>query len=97
MSGDVRETDLLARYGGEEFALLAPQTDLEGAVELAEKLRLAVETAECQIVGEEGPQTLRVTVSGGVSVLKGDRQDLFSDADRALYRAKAGGKNCVEA
>jgi diguanylate cyclase (GGDEF)-like protein len=97
MSGDVRETDLLARYGGEEFALLAPQTDLEGAVGIAEKLRLAVEAAECPIVGEEGPQTLRVTVSAGVSVLTGDRQDLFSDADRALYRAKAGGKNCVEA
>jgi diguanylate cyclase (GGDEF)-like protein len=96
MSGVVRETDVLARYGGEEFALLAPQTALAGAVELAEKLRLAVAQAECAIEGEAGPAKLRVTVSIGVSAFKGDRQELFSDADRALYRAKAGGKDCVE-
>ncbi len=97
MSGVVRQTDVLARYGGEEFALLAPRTEATGAVELAEKIRLAVAQAECPIVGEDGPETLRVTVSIGVSVFKGDRQELFSDADRALYRAKAGGKDCVEA
>jgi diguanylate cyclase (GGDEF)-like protein len=96
MSGVLRETDHLARYGGEEFALLAPQTDLEGALELAEKIRVAVSQAETPIVGDEGPQTLRVTVSIGVSLFKDNRQELFGDADRALYRAKAGGKDCVE-
>jgi diguanylate cyclase (GGDEF)-like protein len=97
MATEVRETDFLARYGGEEFALLAPQTDLAGAVGLAEKLRAAVSRAEFFVDGDAGPTRLSVTVSIGVALFKGERQTLFNEADRALYRAKASGKDCVQA
>jgi diguanylate cyclase (GGDEF)-like protein len=97
MAAEVRETDFLARYGGEEFALLAPQTDLAGAVGLAEKLRAAVSRAEFFVDGDAGPTRLAVTVSIGVALFKGERQTLFNEADRALYRAKASGKDCVQA
>jgi diguanylate cyclase (GGDEF)-like protein len=94
MNGAVRETDLLARYGGEEFALVASRTDLEGARALAEKLRLALSHARFPIEGETG-EPVSVTVSVGVAGFRGDDKALFNDADKALYRAKAAGKDCV--
>lgn len=95
MRQEIRDTDLLARYGGEEFALLAPETDLQGASGLAEKLRVAVAGTRFRVDGEEGPRTIGITVSIGVSVLRDNRKGLFNDADRAMYRAKASGKDCV--
>ena len=92
MNATIRESDLLARYGGEEFVVLAG-TDLEGAVRLAEKLRLAIE--EAAMGSAETESDLRVTVSVGVARFKGDRKAFFRDADRALYAAKSAGKNCV--
>jgi len=94
LNESVRESDVLARYGGEEFVVLATGTDLEGAVFLAEKLRTAV--AESMVTTTEGAR-LRVTVSIGVSEFAGDRKRFFAAADRALYRAKGAGKNCVMA
>ncbi len=93
MNTTVRETDELARYGGEEFALIAPDTDLEGAMQLAEKVRSEVAATSFF----SGPPAERecVTVSIGVAAYQGDRRDLFGRADRALYRAKAGGRDCV--
>jgi diguanylate cyclase (GGDEF)-like protein len=88
-----RETDLLARYGGEEFALLASQTDLDGAMALAEKIRMGV--SETKFVITEGRPKMRVTVSIGVSTYRGDRTRFFNDADDALYEAKGAGKDCV--
>jgi diguanylate cyclase (GGDEF)-like protein len=93
MNSVVRSSDLLARYGGEEFAVLAPATDAEGAYQLAEKLRTAI--AESSFIVGESMRLTRVTVSVGVAVFQGDRKKFFDDADRALYRAKAAGKNCV--
>lgn len=90
----VRDTDVLARYGGEEFALLAIDTDLEGARALGEKIRLTVEQTEfvTDVPSEREP----VTVSVGVAILEGeDRRKLFADADAALYAAKHGGRNHV--
>ena len=95
MSGVVREMDLLARYGGEEFALLASRTPLDGAVALAEKIRLAISHARFTVTNVDGPVQIQVTASLGVACFRGDQKAFFNDADRALYRAKALGKDCV--
>ncbi len=89
----LRSTDLLARYGGEEFALLAPDTGLEGATQLAEKMRTTV--SETRFFIDPPSEHQRVTISIGVALYRGDRKRLFGDADRALYRAKASGRDCV--
>ena len=93
MNSAVRESDLLARYGGEEFVVLA-DTDLEGAVRLAEKLRMAIQEGRIPVEDSTG-EVVSVTVSVGVARYKADRKAFFRDADRALYAAKAAGKNCV--
>ncbi len=93
MNENARESDLIARYGGEEFVILMPNTDLPGAVHLAEKIRMAVESTRL-IIGDRMKPT-DVTISLGVAVFKGNRREFFAEADRALYRAKAAGKNCV--
>ncbi len=97
MQENVRDIDLLARYGGEEFALLATRTGLRGAAGLAEKIRVAVGEATIPIEFEDEIVRLRTTVSIGVARFRGDRRAFFNDADRALYRAKASGKDCVVA
>jgi diguanylate cyclase (GGDEF)-like protein len=97
MSRETREMDLLARYGGEEFALLASHTPVAGAVALAEKIRLAVSRTQFGIVDLDGRFEVKVTISGGVASFRGDEKALFNDADTALYRAKASGKDCVVA
>ena len=95
LNESVRESDVLARYGGEEFVVLATGTDLEGAAFLAEKVRTAV--AESQVAPIGDGKALSVTISIGVAEFAGDRKRFFVAADRALYRAKAAGKNCVMA
>jgi diguanylate cyclase (GGDEF)-like protein len=95
INNTVRETDLPARYGGEEFAVLAPSTDREGGMALAEKLRLAVSMARIRGTGVEDAKALSVTISVGVAVYAGDSQTLFNAADRSLYAAKSAGKDCV--
>jgi diguanylate cyclase (GGDEF)-like protein len=90
-----RDIDLPVRLGGEEFAVLLPDTDLAGAAQLAERLRLALEAAEI------GPRraAIRLTASFGVSAFPAAAaaEDLLSDADRRLYDAKRAGKNRVVA
>jgi diguanylate cyclase (GGDEF)-like protein len=95
MNAAVRSSDLLARYGGEEFAVLAPDTDENGAYQLAEKLRTSI--AESSFILGDSMRLTRVTVSVGVAQFAGDRKKFFDEADRALYRAKDAGKNCVMA
>jgi diguanylate cyclase (GGDEF)-like protein len=95
LNESVREADLPARYGGEEFVVLAPHTGKVGALALAEKLRGAVSRSRFEADGTSGASALHVTVSIGVSVYGGDARRLFNDADRALYQAKATGKDCV--
>ncbi len=94
MAGEVREVDLLARYGGEEFVLLLPDTDLQGASEVAEKLRRKVD--ECNFHYREKP--VAVTISAGVSQFhQGDSpEEVLERADRALYQAKDRGRNTVQ-
>jgi diguanylate cyclase (GGDEF)-like protein len=95
LNDSIRETDFLARYGGEEFVVLAPGTDLAGAVTLAEKIREAV--AAGSYILDSTHQLTKVTVSIGVAQYSGSRKRFFQAADQALYRAKAAGKNCVMA
>ena len=92
----VRNVDTCARYGGEELALLLPRTELDGAVELANRLRLAVMDNPVRWGGGH----LLVTVSGGVSSFpraSRSAEALVAAADAALYRAKEAGRNRVEA
>ncbi|MFB3816239.1 MAG: diguanylate cyclase [Candidatus Methylomirabilales bacterium] len=93
---NARSVDILARYGGEEFALILPETDLKRAASQAERVRAAV--AAFPFLGASaGPGSL--TVSIGVAALLGKMrkgQDLVHDADQALYRAKAQGRNRME-
>ena len=93
MNDSARESDLIARYGGEEFVILMPNTDLAGAVHLAEKIRMAVESTRL-IIGDN-MKPVDITISLGVALYHGNRREFFAEADRALYRAKAAGKNCV--
>ena len=89
----LRESDFAGRYGGEEFVLLLPETDREGGVVVAEKLRLAIEGLKV----EGFPDT--VSASFGIAVLPGDAvtgEQLMRSADRALYAAKNAGRNRVE-
>lgn len=95
LANEVRSQDLVARYGGEEFAILAPDSDLDAALALAEKLCMAVHRQGFRCPMLEQPVT--VTVSIGVATYRGDRQRFFVDADRALYAAKRAGKDCVMA
>ncbi len=90
----VREIDLPARYGGEEFAVLLPQTELEGARELAERLRRAL---AARPMATHPGGLVAVTASFGVAAFPNAPTPaaLFAAADEALYRAKRAGKNCV--
>jgi diguanylate cyclase (GGDEF)-like protein len=93
LNESVRESDVLARYGGEEFVVLATGTDLERATFVAEKVRTTV--AETSFGMDGAGEPIHVTISIGVAEFRGDRKGFFDAADRALYRAKAAGKNCV--
>lgn len=91
----IREVDVCARYGGEEIAILLPQTSEQGALDLAERLRAALAGRAVS----HGGKPIPVTASFGVAtypapVPYGDW--LVLAADKALYEAKASGRNCVK-
>lgn len=95
LSEAVRGQDTLARIGGEEFCVLLPDTNGEGAAQLAEKIRQRVEAIEITF----DDQLITFTVSLGVAeVRESDEgfETLLARADEALYRAKEGGRNRVE-
>jgi diguanylate cyclase len=91
----LRPNDFIARFGGEEFVLLMPNSSLSDALGVGEVLRAAIEACPFHFKGE--PVT--ITVSMGVAQLQpGERSDLaLKRADEALYRAKAAGRNQVQA
>jgi len=92
-----RDIDEPARYGGEELAIALPQTDLDGAFRLAERIREAIATLE--IPRPDGRGVFRISASFGVAALPesaADRAQLVAAADAALYRAKRMGKNRTE-
>ena len=92
-----RATDIAARWGGEEFAVLLPETDLNGALCVAEDIRKSVETA--MIPGEDAELVHNVTISIGVApIVPGDDTniaEIIRRADEALYKAKDTGRNRV--
>jgi two-component system cell cycle response regulator len=91
----LRQYDTLARYGGEEFAVVLPETRVEDADEVAEKLRRTVAEAEF----EKGPERFGVTVSCGVAGMDAEdplsSSELIERADKSLFAAKKKGRNRV--
>ena len=87
----IRECDIFARWGGEEFIILVPETDSEGAKELAESIRLLIEGFHFdKVVGQ-------ITCSFGIAQYSPgkSKRELILEADQALYRSKNSGRNCV--
>ena len=96
MRSSLREIDILGRMGGEEFAVLMPNTTLEDAVLLAERIRLAIANSPF----DTSCQALTLTVSIGAEIFTAEMSgldELLRNADVALYRAKHSGRNCVVA
>jgi len=87
----LRKTDLIYRYGGEEFVLVLPETNLDGAYNIAEKLRKQVENQDFDI-------STKVTISLGVAEKKADEnlQSWLDRADQSMYEAKKAGRNRVQ-
>ncbi|MBL4800816.1 MAG: PleD family two-component system response regulator [Emcibacter sp.] len=96
ISNDIRNIDLAARFGGEEFVIVMPETNLEYAHFVAERLRMSIANELFEISGSVEP--IPVTVSIGIAIA-GDKNlsssKLLVAADRALYRAKENGRNQV--
>ena len=92
-----RSADLVARYGGEEFTVILPETDRDGAMQIAECMRAAV--ASLAIPHPGSPLDRTLTISAGVAVLQppgeGTSAQIIEAADRALYEAKHRGRNRV--
>jgi diguanylate cyclase (GGDEF)-like protein len=97
LTQQIRPSDLLARFGGEEFALILPDTSIVEANQIAERVRLAIETSLFKM--DNGvDQDIHLTISIGITCLMlGDEMNnLLTRADIALYQAKENGRNRVE-
>lgn len=98
LTDGVKGRDLAARYGGEEFAIVLPETNLNGGVNVGDILRKAVASKE--VVNRNSGDVLgRITMSGGVAqyMPEEDIEDLVERADAALYTAKHNGRNQIAA
>jgi len=90
----LRSSDALGRIGGEEFSVFLPNTNADGAVALAEAIRRNIE----MLMPSTGEQILKITASIGVARNSHTEQtilDIQKQADQAMYRAKAAGRNRV--
>ena len=95
MLTELRCGDMLCRYGGEEFALLMPETDTEGALVAAERLRKAVGACDVILVGRAIRVTASAGVYGGVPAEYENLEDFIRRADAALYEAKEDGRDRI--
>ncbi|MFA6010820.1 MAG: diguanylate cyclase [Desulfobacteraceae bacterium] len=94
LSGILREQDQVARWGGEEFLFLFPDTDRDGAINVAEKIRQTVATSDFTF----NSLSLAITMTLGVSVCDNPEHDIdhyLKEADQALYKGKNSGRNQV--
>jgi diguanylate cyclase len=93
----VRGDDVLARYGGEEFAIILPGANLKNALKKARQICDTIAAARYAANDGDSEGCLSVTVSIGVAAFKKDdsAETIISRADKALYKAKRGGKNCA--
>jgi diguanylate cyclase (GGDEF)-like protein len=89
----LRQTDIVARYGGEEFAMVFPETYLEDARYVCQKVRIAVEQYPWQTIHPDLRVTLSIGVSDDLSLV--NHEKLLADADHWMYQAKYSGKNRV--
>ena len=91
----IRSTDLAARYGGDEFVTVLVRTRVEGAQGVAEKMRARVETMGRELGFPDGLVTVSIGVAEHLPEREERQEDVLVTADRALYRAKASGRNQV--
>jgi diguanylate cyclase (GGDEF) domain len=96
LRSSIRAIDMSARFAGDEFCVVLPETELNTASRVAERLRRAI--SETEFSAETGERMGRVTLSIGLSSFSPTRQSplaVIEAADRALYQAKMRGRNCV--
>jgi diguanylate cyclase (GGDEF)-like protein len=96
LAEESRGIDAPARYGGEEFVVALPETDTQGALEVAERIRERIEAVTIPLIEQDGE--MKITASIGTATMPAppsDVQDLVAAADGALYEAKRTGKNKV--
>lgn len=93
---NIKSQDIACRYGGEEFAIILPHTELDQAVEIAEKIRAAVMAKEL-VKRSTGENLGRVTISAGVAAFgqNDSAHSIIARADEAMYAAKNAGRNLV--
>ena len=93
---ETRGMDVLGRYGGEEFSMLLAETDLNGAIKVAERIRRKISALSFDFAGD----ICRITASFGVAALDESclqLTDLIDHCDKAMYLAKEQGRNCIVA
>ncbi len=91
IQNSIRATDIAGRWGGEEFLIISPNTDIDGAKKIADKIRLNIQDTELKDIN-------KITISAGVAEIDTSLNQLtiIDKADKALYRAKEKGRNRVE-